>query len=121
MNDARQTWERYVSAWKATEAGDKRALFDGCLSPLCVYRDPQTERRGWDDVLAYMLEFHRQVPGGHFVTDQFVAHHGRSMARWTMRDAAGRILGEGTSYGEYDEDGRLLAMTGFFETTRRAD
>ncbi|HEX3772637.1 MAG TPA: nuclear transport factor 2 family protein, partial [Polyangiaceae bacterium] len=120
MNDAKSTWERYVSAWKATGAEAKRALVEGTLSSRCVYRDPLTERHGVEDLIAYMVEFHQQLPGAYFETEQFIAHHGRSMARWTMRDAAGRALGDGVSCGEYDESGRLVTMTGFFETEQRA-
>jgi hypothetical protein len=64
-----------------------------------------------------MLEFQKQVPGGHFVTDSFATHHQKSIAKWTMRGVNAEKLGEGTSYGEYDEQGLLVAMTGFFETT----
>jgi hypothetical protein len=109
-------WERYVASWRAEAASEKRALFDRCLAPGCVYTDPITQARGWDALLAYMTEFHRQIPGGHFVTRQFIAHHGRSLARWSMRNAGGEEVGEGASYGEYDgKNGLLVAMTGFFE------
>jgi hypothetical protein len=62
-----------------------------------------------------MLEFHRQVPGGHFVTQEFMAHHDRSIARWEMRDGNGTAQGNGISYGEYDDRGRLIAMNGFYQ------
>jgi hypothetical protein len=119
MNDPKSTWERYVSAWKATGAEAKRAIVEGTVSSRCVYRDPLTERRGLDDLVAYMIELHHRIPGAHFVTEQFIAHHGRSMARWTMRDAGGGTLGDGVSYGEYDEGGQLVTMAGFFETEQR--
>ncbi|MCH9686820.1 MAG: nuclear transport factor 2 family protein [Deltaproteobacteria bacterium] len=110
-----KTWEQYVSSWKAASAEAKRALFERCLSPRCVYTDPTTKADGWDALLSYMLEFHRQVPGGHFVTTYFRAHHGRSIARWNMVDGEGTVLGDGTSYGQYDEAGKLTAMVGFFD------
>jgi hypothetical protein len=68
-----------------------------------------------------MASFHEQIPGGHFVTEQFFAHHGRSVARWKMLSGAGLPLGEGISYAEYDEQQRLVAMTGFFETPGSAE
>lgn len=75
-----------------------------------------TRTEGWDGLLQYMVDFHRQVPGGHFVTEQFIAHHSKSVARWTMRNGLGAVIGDGVSYGEYDDEGRLTSMTGFFET-----
>jgi len=114
--DSRVIWERYVESWRAESAAEKRRLFAQALSPACVYRDPLTEARGYDALLDYMLAFHGQVPGGYFVTESFMAHHDRSIAKWRMVDAQGTKLGEGSSFGEYDAGGLLIAMTGFFET-----
>jgi hypothetical protein len=112
----REAWEHYVASWKAESIQDKRALFERCLAPECVYTDPLTRAEGYDELLAYMANFHRQVPGGHFVTLEFVFHHGRSMAKWQMVSAGGSVIGDGVSYGEYDDTNRLIVMTGFFET-----
>ncbi|MGC4089472.1 MAG: nuclear transport factor 2 family protein [Polyangiaceae bacterium] len=115
-DDLSSVWERYVQSWKVTSPTEKRSLFATSLTPQCVYRDPLTLARGWDELLRYMAGFHEQIPGGHFVTEQFFSHHGRSAARWKMVSGAGLPLGEGISYAEYDEQQRLVAMTGFFET-----
>jgi hypothetical protein len=113
-NDPKTVWEHYTSAWKLTSIAEKRALFADCLAPACVYTDPLTIARGWDALLEYMVAFHAQVPGGHFVTQQFFSHHRCSVARWTMLNAEGETLDEGISYAEYDDEGRLRNMTGFF-------
>ena len=114
-HDLRTVWETYVSAWKVETSAEKAAILATCLMPSCVYTDPLTQAEGWDELVSYMLSFHQQVPGGHFVTEYFLAHHGRSIARWKMLNGEGQLLGEGTSYGEYDAQRRLVAMTGFFE------
>jgi hypothetical protein len=62
-----------------------------------------------------MLEFQRQFVAGHFVTQEFMAHHDRSIARWELRDGNGKAQGDGISYAEYDERGRLSAVSGFFQ------
>jgi len=111
----REVWERYVKSWKAPTEDEKRALLDAALAPDCVYRDPLMVAAGKDELLAYMDAFHQQIPGGHFVTDEFMAHHGRSIAHWRMLAGDGSVQGTGTSYGEYDGHGKLVAMTGFFE------
>lgn len=115
-NDLKAVWERYVSAWNSPSAEERRALFPQALAPDCVYRDPQTEARGWDALEGWMAGFHQQMPGTRFVTETFSAHHGRSVARWQMIGAAGVALGKGISYGEYDAEQRLVAMTGFFDS-----
>lgn len=119
MSDHERTWETYAASWKATSADEKRALYEKSLSADCVYTDPLTQARGWDELVAYMLEFHQQVPGGHFATVEFMAHHDRSIAKWEMRDASDAVLGDGVSYGEYDKHGKLVSMNGFFKTPER--
>lgn len=109
------TWETYTSAWKAENTSDKRALFRNSLDPSCQYNDPLIKTKGWDALESYMLDFHRQIPGGHFVTTYFLAHSNKSIARWEMRNAENVKLGDGISYGEYNASGKLVSMTGFFE------
>ena len=115
MNN-RSVWDTYVSAWKATSKAEKRAALEASGSPDCVYRDPLASTTGYDALVDYMLAFHQQVPGGYFEVTYFLAHHDRSIAKWNMRSGESAILGEGVSYGEYGADGRLLSMTGFFDT-----
>jgi len=112
--DHRTTWDIYASAWKAATTDDKAVALRTSVAPDAIYRDPLTEARGHAALLAAMLAFHQGVPGGHFVTTQFQAHHDRSIAHWTMHDAHNALIGNGTSYGEYGPDGRLVAMTGFY-------
>lgn len=121
LSDLSTTWERYVASWKAETTVEKRALYEQALSSRCVYRDPLTVADGWEQLLEYMDSFHRQIPGGHFVTTEFMAHHGRSIARWEMRDGKATKIGVGMSYGEYDDQGKLTSMTGFFETADAHD
>lgn len=111
----RVIWETYVASWKARSTTERHALFAKSLTPDCEYRDPLVVAKGWDALEAYMNQFHQQVPGGHFVTTNFSQHNDRSLANWTMCDAQGQVIGEGTSYGQYNADGQLFAMTGFFE------
>ena len=121
MQDLRTIWETYVSAWKPQPEPDKRAIFARCLSPECVYTDPLTQARGWNELATYMASFHENAPGAHFVTRRFLAHHRHSIAHWAMVGEDGTALGEGSSYGEYDAEGRLLTMTGFFDVPGSRD
>lgn len=108
-------WETYAESWKVP-ADEKKARYVDSLAPDCVYTDPLTQAQGWDELLAYMVEFHQQVPGGHFVTKRFEVHHDVSLAHWDMVAGDGSVVGEGASYGRYGDDGKLVAMTGFFAT-----
>ncbi|MDP9125887.1 MAG: nuclear transport factor 2 family protein [Pseudomonadota bacterium] len=118
MNKTEQhqrTWETYTSAWQAPTAGAKAIALQASVDAGCVYRDPLTGVVGHAALIDYMIGFHQQVPGGSFKTTSFRAHSARSVATWHMCDAGGAVIGEGISYGEYAGDGKLLAMTGFFD------
>lgn len=114
--ERQRAWEAYASIWKLEGANAKQQACAGALSNSCVYTDPHTQRHGWDELVEYMVEFHQQVPGGHFVTTEFRSHTDRSVARWNMVSGDGTVLGDGASYGEYDESGKVKVMTGFFDS-----
>jgi hypothetical protein len=114
-SDLESTWKKYTSSWKAESPEDKRTIFEECLAAECEYIDPQVKTKGWDELLTYMLGFHEQVPGGHFVTNTFMAHTNQSVATWEMRNSESLVIGKGISYGKYLTDGKLISMTGFFE------
>lgn len=108
-------WETYASAWKVESKNEKLELFEQCLAPECIYRDPLTVADGFEELSNYMMEFHKMVPGGHFVTQNFKTHNNRSIAQWNMCAGDGTIVGDGISYGEYNDAGKIIAMSGFFE------
>ncbi len=114
MTEYRATWDTYAAAWKSVTSADKAIALRASVDPTATYRDPTGEAAGQEALVATMLAFHQQVPGGHFVTTYFQAHHDRSIAKWTMHDGAGVQIGEGISYAEYGTDGRLVEMTGFW-------
>lgn len=114
-NKFADTWETYTASWKVESAAEKRALFERCLDPACRYNDPLIKTKGWDALENYMLGFHQQIPQGYFVTTYFLAHSDKSISRWEMRNGEDVVVGNGISYGEYNENGYLVSMTGFFE------
>ena len=108
-------WETYTASWKAASTAKRRRLWEDAVAPDCVYTDPLVRAQGYDELEAYVEQFHQQVPGGHFVTQHFTEHHGLGLAHWAMVDGGGQRIGTGTSYAEYGADGRLRRMTGFYE------
>ena len=110
-----QTWNTYRASWQADTAVEKRELFKKSLDPACQYNDPLVRTKGWDELEAVMLGFHQQIPGGYFVTTYFLAHSNKSIARWELYNGDHVALGDGISYGEYNDAGMLVSMTGFFE------
>lgn len=109
------TWNAYGDSWKAESAAEKRKFFEKSMDRNCKYNDPLVKANGWDELEVVMLDFHRQVPGGYFVTHYFLAHSNKSIAKWEMLNGENVVIGDGISYGEYNERGMLVSMTGFFE------
>jgi hypothetical protein len=115
IDSKRMTWEKYAIAWREPSKERKLVCLRESVVPACTYRDPNTIIEGHGALADYMMAFHEHVPGGWFDTKSFLAHHGRSIAKWEMVDGAGKVIGDGVSYAEYDERGFLLSMNGFFD------
>ncbi len=107
-------WETYQSSWKVETTDEKLAIFEKVLDKNAIYQDPLAKTTSWDELVAYMLDFHQQVPGGHFITTFFQAHNNQSVAHWDMALADGKVVNEGISYCTYNDSGKLTSMTGFF-------
>ena len=116
--NAKKVWELYANSWGVESAQEKTALYEQCLEAGCMYTDPTIRVSGWDDLMAYMLDFHKQIPGGHFVTTDFLAHHDCCLANWEMRAGNGDIAGTGISFAQFSENGKLKSMTGFFDASK---
>ena len=110
------TWDTYTASWKAATVAEKQALFAASLDANCTYTDPLGTASGWDALTHTMHSFHQQIPCGYFVTHHFASHHNYSMAQWKMHNGDGVEIGEGVSFGQYNDQGKLVSMTGFYDT-----
>ncbi len=50
------------------------------------------------EIVSYMTRFQQNAPGGHFVTEVFLDHHDRSLARWTMTLGPHHLGGAATAW-----------------------
>ncbi len=114
-NKINETWNNYALSWKAKTADEKRVLFSKCLDDNCVYTSPVITTHGWDELVDHMLEFHNNVPGGYFNTTYFRTYDNKSITRWDMVTGDDIVVGDGISYCEYNDNGKLTVMTGFFD------
>ncbi|MBL4682038.1 MAG: hypothetical protein JKY88_15115 [Pseudomonadales bacterium] len=107
-------WETYTQSWKVSIREEKMDLYASSLTLGVIYHAPDAKTKGFEELADQMIAFHQQVPGGHFITTKFLSHSNKSIAIWNMHNGQGEKIGEGVSYGEYNEDGKLTSMTGFF-------
>ncbi len=116
MQNLRATWDKYTTVLNATTREEKGRALAECAIEAVAYTDPMMSIRGTDALVGYMLSLFEMNPGGTFETTSFVAHHGRSLAKWDVKNASGVRVGEGSSYAEYDESGRISSVAVFFAT-----
>jgi|HubBroStandDraft_1064217.scaffolds.fasta_scaffold1297508_1 ketosteroid isomerase-like protein len=107
-------WDRYAATWSldpATRASELPACVTGDVS----YCDPNGPLQGQQALSDYMAAFQDAVPGGSFAIRSVLHHHDCNLARWELRGPDGRALQTGTSFGVLAADGRIRAITGFFD------
>ena len=51
-------WETYQSSWNVTSASEKLARFEQTMDKNTVYQDPFAQTKTWDELVAYMSDFH---------------------------------------------------------------
>jgi hypothetical protein len=107
-------WNRYAATWSLT-AEDRPAELAACLTDDVTYCDPEGLVLGRTALSDYMGQFQNAFPGTAFRIESVLDHHGRTLASWTLRGAGDELYQQGTSYAVVAEDGRLSAVTGFFE------
>ncbi|MGO8918142.1 MAG: nuclear transport factor 2 family protein [Stellaceae bacterium] len=106
-------WHRYSAIW-SLDAVDRDAELVACLADDATYCDPNGLLAGRAALSDYMGGFRRSVPGGKFRIRSVLHHHDRTLAHWALHGPDVGVLQTGTSFGALSEDGRLLAITGFF-------
>lgn len=111
---AERLWLRYAAAW-SLGAAERTGELPACVTGDVAYCDPNGPIQGWQALSDYMEAFQASVPGGVFRIRAVLHHHDHSLARWALHGPEGRILHTGTSFGVLAEDGRLAAITGFFD------
>jgi hypothetical protein len=107
-------WQRYAATWSLATADRARGL-PACVAGDVAYCDPNGLVEGWLALSDYMGTFQASVPGGAFRIRAVLHHHDRSLARCALHGPDGRIMQTGTSFGVLAGDGRLAAITGFFD------
>jgi SnoaL-like domain len=107
-------WDRYAAIW-SLDAAARASELPACVTGDVTYCDPGGLLQGRQALSDYMGAFQDSVPGGSFRIRSVLHHHDRSLARWTLRGPDGHALQTGTSFGLLAGDGRLHAVTGFFD------
>ena len=121
MSTHRETWQTYMSLWGPLSTAERQAGVQEALHPNCEYRDPRTTTTGIDDLVTYMEHYQQEFPGSTIEMRYFLSHNDRCTVRWEIEDPERNVVMDGTSYGEFDPEGKIVTMCGFYEMPEPAE
>jgi hypothetical protein len=115
MDEFNDLVDRYIAVWNETDAAKRQALIASTFTADTHFIDPIQEGSGRDGIEALVAGVQERFPGLRFrragAADGF---RDRVRFRWELGPAGGEALAEGTDFGTV-ADGRLAAVTGFFD------
>ncbi len=115
LPDLTRLIDRYIDAWNETDAGRRRDLIVRTYAEDARYLDPAGQGCGQDAIGAMILGVQQRFPGHSFRrTSEVDAHNDRARFNWELAPADGPPIVRGIDFVEH-ADGRLRAVTGFFE------
>lgn len=116
MNDRmKQSWELYVRAWGKMELEQRTTLLRASISSEVLYSDPNVTDLNIDGLISHMEKFQNAIPGGSFVAGDLKVAGGNALAEWVSYKKEGLELTRGVDYLEFDAEGKIKKIVGFFK------
>ncbi len=116
------TIELHLEAYALADRARREALVAACWNIDGVLFDPPLAGRGHVEIngLADVVLTH--YAGHHFQRTTAVdAHHGFARYGWDLVGPDGTVAVSGTDFVEFDDDGKLLRVVGFFGALDQAE
>ena len=115
MTDVDTIVGAYGAAWLEANEAERRRLLEASWSEDGVYQDPTASVVGREALIRHIADFHKRLPGTTIVFASGVDHHhGKFHFLWKMVGPDGQVAAEGRDFGEFDDDGRICRIAGFF-------
>ena len=114
---ARENLENYFKAWDEPDAVKREAILNPSWAENGTYTDPTVHVAGRDALVAHIEGF---ASGGQTKTMSIVRttgvdfHHRSFRFGWEMQNASGKTLTSGFDYGEFNDEGQITKIVGFF-------
>ncbi|HEU0164705.1 MAG TPA: hypothetical protein VFQ54_06630 [Thermomicrobiales bacterium] len=106
----------YIAIWNEEDAASRGELIARTWELDGEYVDPLLQGSGHDGIEAMTAGVQSTYPGHKFVRIGAIdQHHDRIRFGWQLLTPEREPLVIGTDYGVVSADGRLKAITGFFE------
>ena len=107
--------DRWFSAWNDEDAVRRESVLEALATAAVVFTDRYSCVTSFDDLRAHVAAVHRFMPG------MRIARRGpirqcqwRVLVDWTAVGPDGAEQGWGTNVFDFDADGRIAAVTGFW-------
>ena len=113
LSDLTPLIDRYIDTWNETDAGLRHDLIVRNYAEDARYLDPIDQGEGRDGIGAMILGVQQRFPGHSFRRTSEV-DNGRTRCNWELAPTNGPPIVRGIDFVEH-ADGRLRAVTGFFE------
>jgi hypothetical protein len=114
---AKAALQRYFKAWNETDVEERQALLESAWTKDGTYTDPGAHVEGRDALVAHIGGFlsDPQFKGFSIVqASEIDVHHQVFRFEWEMKDPGGKTVIVGMDYGEFNDDGAITKIVGFF-------
>jgi uncharacterized protein YndB with AHSA1/START domain len=106
--------DRYLAAWKESDAEKRRTLLESVWRNDGVFKDGMGYAEGLEALDSYIAGAQQFMPGVTLRRNSPVARaHGHVMFGWDMVGPDGQAYGAGWNVGELDINGRFSSIVGF--------
>lgn len=105
----------WFEAWSDGDAARRDQAVGQLASPAVAFHDRYSCVTSLDDLRAHLAAIHRFMPAMRLVRAGVVRQcQGQAIADWTATGPDGAARGAGTNVFEFDADGRVAKVTGFW-------
>lgn len=114
---ARASLEHYFAAWGEADEDARRIHLEAGWAEHGTYTDPTADVHGREALVKHIGAFASSPQSKSFSIERSSGidiHHQVFRFAWEMRDASGKVLTPGIDYGEFNDEGKITKIVGFF-------
>lgn len=109
------TVDAYFEMWNLADGAERRRAMDPLLAADVQFRDQYSCNQGQDDLNAHISAGKHFMPGLSIVRDGDVRQcQGTALSNWIARREDGGEMGRGTNVFEFNANGQIRRVTGFW-------
>jgi hypothetical protein len=109
--------EHYFQSWNTADDDERRKVLKGYWADDATYTDPTVHVDGLEALVKHIAGFQGNPQMKGFSIDRssgIGVHHRSFRFQWEMKSPTGQVLTPGIDYGEFDDEGRITKIVGFF-------